>query len=476
MLFVTESFLIFFLAVLCGFWIVQATWRRNILIVASLFFYATWSVPFTFHFIFIIALNYLVMELWREYRKVYLFYGLQILNICNIAFFKYYYLVFDFLGRLLSVPSFLEAGLRETHRSAGMEIFLPLAISFYTFQVMGYGIDLYRGTYTEKHSFLDVLLFLMFFPQLIAGPIMRSADLLPQLTQTHKIGWNSEEFKRGLWLILAGVFKKLLIADQLLAGAAPVLGASPATLPEFATWTLWSAILSAMLMLYADFSAYSDIACGTAAMLGFKLPVNFKAPFFLVSFSDFWRRWHLTFSYWIRDYIYIPLGGSKAGELRNYFNLVVTFFLGGLWHGASYTFVLWGILMGVVLSAEAILRRQGIADWPQQYWLRAIRLAIVWILLILSSVFFFSPSLQWSFDCMQWMLTGTEGKLLPAQGMVLPVAAFCVLFFHFVEEKPEWFTRFRRHENLLLPLVSLLLLLLVHEYVQGAKDFFYFQF
>jgi len=249
----------------------------------------------------------------------------------------------------------MEKQLRQSHSELGYEILLPLAISFYTFQIMSYGFDLKNKIYVKKHSLAEFLLFVSFFPQLIAGPIVRSQDLLPQM-QLLKEGIlpipNFSQIKAGLWLLVSGVIKKIFIANQLLLNIQPLLLPESPSVFEIPPISFWILSLSFLVMLYADFSGYSDIARGLGKLLGFELPINFKAPFFFSSFSDLWKRWHLTFSSWIRDYIFIPLGGSRGSEWLVCRNIFITFLFGGIWHGAGVHFVVWGIWHSAMLIIE----------------------------------------------------------------------------------------------------------------------------
>ncbi len=361
MLFVTETFLLFFLVVYVVYWALPAGWRLAWLLGASLFFYASWSFLFTLHFLGVIGINYVVMEIWKIKRSKLLFIALQIGNVANIAVFKYYYFLADFLGVVTGIGAWRHPHLITEHRDLGTEIFLPLAISFYTFQIMAYGFDIYRGTYTVNHRFRDVVLFKSFFPQLIAGPIMRSSELLPQIANyinSKAAVPDADRTKKGVWLILIGVVKKLLLGDQLMLVIAPVLSTPMDGIPEYSPAALWFVYYCTFVFIYLDFSAYSDMARGFGYLLGFEIPINFRAPAFAHSVAEFWRRWHVTFSLWIRDYIFIPLGGSRVSEGRVYFNYVFAFFLGGLWHGASYAFVIWGTLMGIALSIDAFLMKR----------------------------------------------------------------------------------------------------------------------
>lgn len=482
MLFVTETFLLFFIVVYLLFWSIPSSWRKDFLILASLFFYGTWSVPFLFHLLAVVFINYQVMEIWRRYRWKWIFITLQIANVLNIAFFKYFYLFADMVGRISGMVWLQEPNLLEYHRHIGYEIFLPLAISFYTFQIMSYGIDMVRGTYTTRHTFREVLLFKTFFPQLIAGPIMRSSELLPQLQKCTENDWkpDPDNIRRGLWLILAGVFKKMLIAEQLLNFAAPVLYNPGLTPSDYSPGSVWMTVSASMMMLYADFSAYTDLARGFGLLLGFEIPRNFKAPFFFYSMSEFWRRWHLTFSRWIRDYIFIPLGGSRVAEWRIYVNLTITFTLGGLWHGANYTFMAWGLFIGIVLAIEGALERRNYPEWPRTWPVRIIRIALSYFALVVSSVFFFASDIGWAFQAMLHMINPMS-LMNPGLHTIGGVEIFwlsvvAIAFFHWADERPDHFQRLRKFDNWLLPAASLVMIITITQFAGGAKDFFYFQF
>lgn len=474
MLFVTIPFLVFFLLLFTIYWILPAGWRFGGLVIASLVFYGTWSIPFTIHLVFIVALNHAVIELWRVWPKKWLFYSLQIVNVLNISLFKYYYFFFDVAGRLFGVSDWISPNLRLADRLEGAEILLPLGISFYTFQIMSYGIDVYRGNYRTRHRFREVLLYILFFPQLIAGPIMRVTELLPQLQSLSRQSVpDVSTFRRAIWLLLAGVFKKLLIADRLTAVVAPFMAGD---LSQIAAPMIWLYTFTTLAMLYADFSAYTDLARGMGLLLGIEIPINFRAPFFMVSMSDFWRRWHLTFSAWIRDYIYIPLGGSRVPELRNYLNLVITFFIGGLWHGASYNFVTWGILIGLVLSLEGFVFRRFWKEWPDSRMQRLLRLSISWFFLLLTSVFFFSPSFERSIDLLSHMFSFQFEQAIPVDWGLVSYGLVAVFFFQAVEQWPERFARLRKYDRWMLPLCVIVVFALVLQYSTQGRDFFYFQF
>lgn len=481
MLFVSVEFLLFFIVLYLVYWAVSDKWRFYLLIVASLVFYGSWNPIFTLHLLAVIVINYSVMELYRKTNFKWLFFSLQFINVINIAVYKYYYLIADSIGTIFGIDAWLEDNLRYSMRAEGIEIFLPLAISFYTFQIMSYGIDIYRKTYEKKHSFFEVLLFISFFPQLIAGPIMRANDLLPQISRLRAGDGprpDPDKMVRGIWLILAGIIKKVVIADTLLVMAAPVFYSNTPVL-EYHPWAIWQAIIALVLMLYADFSAYSDLARGFGYLIGFDVPINFRAPFFMKSFSDFWRRWHLTFSFWIRDYIYFPLGGSHKGRLRNYQNLILTFLIAGLWHGASWNFVIWGTLMGVILSLES-WSFGWLPEWPKAWWQKTIRLSVTWIVFLPINILFFSSNWQWTLDAitrMFWVPDYFNSALKQAGSLeTLLGSLISVILFHIYETKPDLFHRFRKYDKVLLPVSTIVVVLLLVEFAGKGQDFFYFQF
>ena len=267
-------------------------------------------------------------------------------DLGTLAFYKY----IDFAVVNLNSALF-PAGISF----AAPGILLPIGISFYTFEVISYIVDVYRGKIKPERSLLDFALLLAFFPRLVAGPIVRPSDFLPQLKviQTAQIG-------AGLQLVLIGMFQKLVIADYAMA---PVVDWYFAIWTHTSSFDTWIAVLAFAIQIYCDFNGYTLCAIGLALLLGFRLPVNFANPYAAIGFSDFWRRWHISLSSWIRDYLYIPLGGSRHGQLWTCVSLLIAMTLAGLWHGASWNFVLWGLIYGTVLCVEHVLRAaMGVGD------------------------------------------------------------------------------------------------------------------
>ncbi|HZF65204.1 MAG TPA: MBOAT family protein [Chitinophagaceae bacterium] len=349
MLFNSYAFIIFFGVVLLLHYM-RFTWKvkKINLLVASYLFYAVWNPPFVLLLWLSTLLDFFLgKKMYAEQnpikRKSLLMASL-VVNLGMLAFFKY--------GSFLSENFVtLVALIGVDFHPVAPDIILPVGISFYTFQTLSYSIDMYKKRSLPEKSLLDFSLYVTFFPQLVAGPIVRPAELMPQFKKPHQA--NRQQFIRGLMLVSLGLFMKVVMADTLLSGVADmVFGAKQALLSVDA----WLGVLAFSGQIFFDFAGYSTCAIGVAACLGFTLPDNFRYPYAAIGFSDFWRRWHISLSTWLRDYLYIPLGGNRNGTMRTYLNLMITMLLGGLWHGASWTFVVWGALHGIYLSVERMLR------------------------------------------------------------------------------------------------------------------------
>lgn len=346
MLFTQIEFFVFFAAVLTALLVVRNhRMRKRLLLVASYYFYAYWDWRFLSLILISTMVDYLVaLALARtqtpRWRK-----GLLITSLtCNLGilgFFKYFNF---FVASLESV--FGTLGLH----AGTLHIVLPIGISFYTFQTLSYTIDVYRGRLEPCRNVFDFALFVAFFPQLVAGPIVRASEFLPQLqTNPRLTGYGAF---LGFRQFTFGLFKKVFIADHIALFVDYVFGNAGA----FGAVSTWLAVLAYGLQIYCDFSGYSDMAIGAARVMGYHLPTNFRLPYLATSVTDFWHRWHISLSTWLRDYLYIPLGGNRKGRRRTYVNLFVTMVLGGLWHGAAWTFVVWGAIHGVMLMGEKWLR------------------------------------------------------------------------------------------------------------------------
>jgi alginate O-acetyltransferase complex protein AlgI len=346
--FSSPRFLIFLAVLLALLWPRYGTARKkNVLAAASCLFYAAWDYRYLALLLLVSVIDYAAAARIHaaapgdaRRRKGWLWLSV-VSNLSILGYFKYYNFFVDNLNGALAA-----GGLALPHQ----EILLPAGISFYTFKSMSYTIDVYRGHIEPCESHLDYTTFITFFPELIAGPIVRASVFLPQMGRP--IGPSAERLQAGASLFLLGLTKKRLVADRM-AGVADRVFASPEI---YSTPTLWFGVAAYTIQIYCDFSGYSDMAVGTAKMIGYDLPENFAMPYLAGDVSEFWRRWHITLSQWLRDYLYVPLGGNRRGPLRTYLNLSLTMLLGGLWHGASWNFVLWGALHGGALAAHRFYR------------------------------------------------------------------------------------------------------------------------
>ena len=350
MLFPTLEFGIFFLIVFTVSWSLRWTpgFRKLALLAASYVFYGWWDWRFTGLLFASTLIAYLAgLGLERAERAALRKWivGVAVAgSLVILGFFKYYGFFLTSLAALLD--SF---GLARD--LPFMEIILPVGISFFTFQSISYVVDVYRGDVRAERSLADVMLYISFFPQLVAGPIVRAADFLPQLHETPRL--SREHLGVGTVLILSGLIKKMVIANYLATGIADPVFFDPTVV---GAGDLLLGVYAYAVQIYCDFSGYSDIAIGVAALLGYRFLENFNQPYRAASLQDFWRRWHISLSTWLRDYLYIPLGGNRGGEKATYRNLFLTMFLGGLWHGAAWTFVFWGTAHGLMLGLERFIK------------------------------------------------------------------------------------------------------------------------
>ena len=349
MLFNSIGFIVFLFVVLV-LYNTPAKWthKKWMLLLASYVFYGLWNPPLVIllwisTIIDWTAGNKLYKETDPRKRNLWLALSL-VVNLGFLAFFKYGSFLlenFTYLAGLVGIE----------YTAAAPEIILPMGISFYTFQTMSYTIDMYYKKTKPARTFQDFALYVTFFPQLVAGPIVRSPELIPQFYEPKKA--NSGQFLWGLYLLTIGLFMKMVLADSFLASPSDSVFSAGKILHSV---DAWAGTLAFSGQIFFDFAGYSTCAIGIALMLGIVLPDNFKYPYASIGFSDLWRRWHITLSSWLRDYLYIPMGGNRRGPVRTYIFLMITMLLGGLWHGAAWTFVVWGALHGTYLMVERFFR------------------------------------------------------------------------------------------------------------------------
>jgi alginate O-acetyltransferase complex protein AlgI len=349
MLFNSFTFWIFFALVALIYRFLGHRWRNRFLVVASYVFYGYWD----WRFLGLIAFSTLVDFIAAQQiaganganrtRKTWLMVSVSV-NLGLLGIFKY-------LGFFVTEFNSLLADIGISGSIPGINLILPVGISFYTFQTLSYTIDVYRKQTRPARDFLDFALYVSFFPQLVAGPIERSSHLLPQVVNPRK-PLDEERFRTGLYHVLRGLFLKVVIADNMALIANHVF-AQPAG--ELSAWQVLLGVYAFAFQIYGDFSGYTSIAQGTAKWLGFDLMDNFRHPYFAKSPQEFWQRWHISLSTWLRDYLYIPLGGNRGGSIGTYRNLILTMLLGGLWHGAAWTFVIWGGIHGAWLAIHRLV-------------------------------------------------------------------------------------------------------------------------
>ncbi len=359
MLFNTIEFVIFFVAVLTTITIIKHRKFQHLFLLGSSYFFFYFSSNYLLVLlVFSTILDYYVGKEIHNAQTTARKKILLIISLCGnlglLGFFKYAdfaILQFNFLGNYFNIGNDIPL----------LELALPIGISFYTFQTISYTVDIYRGKLEPSKTFREFALFVSFFPQLVAGPIVRASYFLPQLRQKIEefhvekklrlITIQKSNLKIGITLIAFGLLKKMFFADNI----APLVNEIFANPIGASSFEVWMGTIAFAIQIYGDFSGYSDIAIGSALILGFTIPRNFNKPYFATSPSDFWRRWHISLSSWLRDYLYIPLGGNRKSESRTYVNLVIVMFLGGLWHGASWNFIVWGLLHGLYLAIHKLV-------------------------------------------------------------------------------------------------------------------------
>jgi alginate O-acetyltransferase complex protein AlgI len=458
--FCTQQFLIFFLSVFAAYWLLP--WRRLrlsldrpallsgrlrlvlrgdemrvwLLLGASFYFYASWSPKLAW---LICASTFL--DYWlalgidtsssERVRKGLLTISV-VANLSLLGMFKYANFFLDSLQQSLQ-----SVGVRAA--IPVLSLLLPVGISFYTFEAINYMVEVYRRNVRAERNLAHFMLFILFFPHLVAGPIVRARDFLPQVRRSKR--WSWARFQVGLEYVVLGLLKKWVVADRMAAFVDPVF-ADPAVY-HFSTGATWVGLIAYALQLYGDFSGYSDMAQGLAHMLGYRLAVNFNMPFVALNINDHWRRWHISLSSWLRDYLFIPLGGSRGSKWKTARNLMITMTLGGLWHGAAWHYVLWGGLQGVLLVGHRHFR-SFCEGRPRLDWVlrslpgTALRMAVTFFVVCLGYVLFRATTMEGAGLLLQRLLWPHAGLPTP-----LPMQSFWftltgVVLFHVGAHAVRW--------------------------------------
>ncbi len=440
--FCSESYLVFLAGVLAVYWLLP--WHRLrvwLLLAASFSFYACWNHWLAALIGVSTVVDYLLargMDATDAPRLRRLLLAVSILaNLGLLCYFKY---ANFFLG---SLQAALDAAGATTALPV-LSVILPVGISFYTFEAINYTVDVYRRKLPAERSLAHFMLFITFFPHLIAGPIVRAKDFLPQVRRPKR--WDWARLNLGVQYFLLGLFKKLVIADRMACFVDPVY-ADP---HKYSTHTLWMAVFAYALQVYGDFSGYSDMAVGSAHLFGYKLARNFDLPFLARNIAEFWQRWHISLSTWMRDYLYFPLGGSRGGRLATCRNLFITMTLCGLWHGASWTYVGWGAVNGAWMAAHRLFR-EWVRGWPRLDAALAspagtvLCVALTFVGFCLSVVLVRAPSIETAGVVLRNLflpVSGTHSSPVAVHGLLLTVAFMAV--GHWAAQQP-WLRRATFH-------------------------------
>jgi len=471
--FLSLKFSVFFLTFFYVYWLLPAKgeYRKLSLILSSSIFYSFFSFPFLLHFYLVLLINYLFYKYLKE--KDFYITSVILLNLSNLILFKYFYFISELIGLSFGIQALTEKPQLDILISRalglpGFEIALPATISYYSFQLISFAFDLKNGKILQKVNLVNFFVYSLFFPIMIAGPILRYNDFLSQF---ESLDIDRQKMFDGIYLLLSGIFKKMVLSDGLTSIIYPVFG-DPS---QYSGSALLYTTYFFGLHLYLDFSGLTDLARGLAMLLGFTLPLNFKAPFFMTGFGDFWRRWHLTFSFWIRDYIYIPLGGSKKGEFRTTLNFIATFTLGGLWHGANLNFALWGMINGTYVALERLLEVKNIKIIPDFKYKPIFYYLFVLHMDIITWILFFTKDISTAFTVITKILTLKEGSSLLYLESGIYTGVF-VLIFHIFEEYPEKIRISTEFKNSLVPILSILIYLFIISKGGSNIDFYYTKF
>ena len=445
MLFNSLTFVVFFAVVVTAYWSMRSwTARKNLLVVASYIFYGAWNPPFA-----ALLFSTTAMDFWLgariarakgpHARRVWLVASVC-MNLSMLGFFKY--------GNfLLENFQWLMARIGIIYQPPHLDILLPVGISFYTFHSLSYTLDVYRGVMQPTKSLRDFVLAVSFFPQLVAGPIVRAGDFLPQLLAPPKP--QTGRFLWGLALMTLGLFEKVVLADTMLAGSADRIFSYGGPLIALDSWM---GVIAFAGQIFFDFAGYSTCAIGAALCLGFHLKDNFRFPYAAIGFSDFWQRWHISLSTFLRDYLYFPLGGNRVGWARAAINLVIVMFLGGLWHGAAWTFVVWGLLHGFYLVIEHVLRAFfGNKAWTDSFAVKVLLGLVTYFAVCLAWVFFRASDFTTATRMLRGMFGGHahgDAILSTREMLQIGIVTFFMILAHWslreisieqaVERLPRW--------------------------------------
>ena len=472
MLFNSIEFLLFLPIVFVLYWFVfnkSLRIQNTLILVSSYLFYGWWDFRFLSLIIlstvvdYIIGLNIPKQESPKKQKL--LLWSSVLFNLFVLGFFKYYNFFIESWVKLFSEVGY------EIQSTWTLNIILPVGISFYTFQSMSYVIDIYNKRLEPTKDIISFASYVSFFPQLVAGPIERATNLLPQIMKKREFQY--KQGVQGLRLILWGMFKKVVIADSL----APIVDNTFSNYQDFGGGTLWLGLIYFSFQIYCDFSGYSDIAIGTSKLFGFELMSNFKFPYFSRNIGEFWRRWHISLSTWFRDYLYIPLGGSKQGKWKSGRNIFIIFLVSGFWHGANWTFIFWGLFHSFLFLPSfifktnrkyisSIIGENTLLPTPKEF----LQVIITFLLVTVGWVFFRSETLLDSFNYLNQMAFDLNFPNKERDGIIYVLLLLILDFFIRKNERIEIY--YFKYDWLFFSI----LLILILEKFGNYKEFIYYQF
>ncbi len=465
MLFNSYTYFVFLIIVFTLYWLLgskKTIFQNILLLIASYVFYSWWDPRFLVLIFLSTLVDYFIglnLSSTKKQNLRKLLVGASIIfNLGLLAVFKYFNF---FIESWVSAIEFLGYSVKSR---TTLNIILPVGISFYTFQTLSYTLDIYHGRLQPSKKFINFASFVSLFPQLVAGPIERAKNLLPQLNSVRV--FDKKMIIQGLYLILWGLFKKVVVADSL----APLTDHIFENYSSFSGGTLLLGLLYFSFQIYCDFSGYSDIAIGTAKLFGFSFMTNFNFPYFAKNITDFWRKWHISLSSWFRDYVYLALGGSKESEFKRIRNIFIVFLLSGLWHGANWTFVFWGLAHSMIYLITLYITKSSLNSKFKNNYISG---TFTFIAVTFAWVFFRSPTIFDSFQYLATMFSNFTIPIVPIKGIFYIII---LLFFDFCfRKKPqELFYNFSFSQKQ-MAILFMIIFIWVH-FSASPRNFIYFQF
>ena len=468
MTFHSVEFLVFFIVVYTLYLVLKHHWQNRLLIIASCSFYAAWNWKFLALMFVSITTDYLCAQQidrvqQRNIKKCFLVLSI-VVNLIILGFFKYFNFFSANAVDLLNTFHLFSSPVKFS-----LNIILPLGISFYTFEAISYVVDVYRRQIKPTQRYWDYVLFVIYFPHLIAGPIMRAKSFLPQITTPRIVTWNS--FYEGCYLFFWGLFEKIFVADNLAKLVNPIFAAQA----PYEGATVLVALYAFAFQIFCDFDGYSNMARGLGLCMGFDITINFKLPYFAVNPREFWQRWHISLSTWFRDYVYIPLGGNRHGEVQMYRALLLTMLLGGLWHGAAWTFVLWGFYQGLLLTIHRLWTRRFVVQTSKRSIFKVI---VFFHLVVLGWLFFRAQSMGQIIQMLQALMFQFRFRVEDIL-LWLKLAVFItpLLVVQIWQAKAgDLMVLYKQHWLLKTAIYAFMTYLLIGWGIMKAEEFIYFQF